>query len=56
MSYREILLALLNPRGNCSTEQSGDLSQVIVVHAMGFLTWPELGSAVCLVRRGFLAK
>lgn len=39
-------LALLNPRGICSTEQSGDLSQIVRV---GFLTWPKLRRAVSLI-------
>ena len=45
MPYRETFLALLNPRGKCSIEQPSDLSQVVMVHTMGLLTWPKLGSA-----------
>lgn len=37
MPYREIFLAQLNPKGNCSMERSDDLSQVVVVYAVGFL-------------------
>lgn len=40
------ILALLNPRGTCSMELSGDLSQVVPV---GFLAWPKLRRAVSLL-------
>lgn len=39
-------LALLNPRGICSMEWSGDLSQVVTV---GFLTCPKLRRTVILL-------
>lgn len=39
-------LALLNPRGICSMEWSGDLPQVVTG---GFLTWPKLRKAVSLL-------